>query len=118
MLSIILSRKTGVVFNVTKSALGIIVNKRVGNRYIEKRINVRIDHVQPSKCQQDYLNRIKAYSRLRAEAKTSGSKELRLNYFLFTYYYRNCHSEAPAEDAFQCPRRVRRRLGTCETDCL
>lgn len=49
------------------------MNKRVGTRYMEKRINVRIDHVKPSKCQQDYLNRVKEYNRIRAEAKASGS---------------------------------------------
>merc|ERR1712037_823479 len=32
--------KTGVVYNVTKSAVGVILYKQVRNRYIEKRINV------------------------------------------------------------------------------
>lgn len=65
--------KTGVVFNVTKSSVGVIVHKKVGNRYMEKRINVRVDHVKPSKCQQDYLDRVKEYNRLREEAKKTGS---------------------------------------------
>lgn len=64
--------KTGVVFNVTKSSLGVIVHKRVGNRYIEKRINVRVEHLKPSKCRQDHLNRVKEYSKLRAEARAQG----------------------------------------------
>ena len=34
--------KTGRVFNVTAHALGVIVNKVVGNRIMPKRINVRV----------------------------------------------------------------------------
>ncbi len=67
--------KTGVIFNVAKSAIGVIINKRVGHRYIEKRINVRIEHVHPSKCRQDFLNRIEEYRKLRAEAKLENSKK-------------------------------------------
>jgi large subunit ribosomal protein L21e len=38
--------RTGRVYNVTKSAVGVIVNKRIGNRIIPKRINLRIEHVK------------------------------------------------------------------------
>jgi large subunit ribosomal protein L21e len=65
--------KTGVVFNVTKRALGIIVNKTVGNRQIEKRISVRIEHVKPSKSRLDFLARVKENSQKRAEAKATGT---------------------------------------------
>ncbi len=64
--------KTGIVFNVTKGALGIIVHKAVGNRYIEKRINVRIEHVSPSKCRDDYLARKKAYKAAKDAAVAAG----------------------------------------------
>merc|ERR1712227_668479 len=40
---------TGRVFNVTKRAVGIIVNKKVGGRIIPKRVNVRVEHVKHSK---------------------------------------------------------------------
>lgn len=66
--------KTGVVYNVTKSAVGVIVHKQVNGRYMEKRINLRVEHVLPSKCRQDYLDRIKEYARLRAEAKAAGKE--------------------------------------------
>ncbi|KAH9926406.1 60S ribosomal protein L21 [Fomitopsis serialis] len=33
--------RTGIIYNVTPSAVGVIVNKVVGNRYIEKRVNIR-----------------------------------------------------------------------------
>lgn len=64
--------KTGVVYNVTKSSVGVIVQKIVGNRYLEKRVNLRIEHVKHSKCRQEFLNRVKENARLRAEAKTKG----------------------------------------------
>merc|ERR1712142_326572 len=34
--------KTGRVFNVTRRAVGVIVNKKLGNRIIPKRINIRV----------------------------------------------------------------------------
>jgi len=61
--------KTGRVFNVTPHAVGVIVNKRVRNRVIPKRINIRVEHVRPSKCRLDFLNRVKSNELLRAEAK-------------------------------------------------
>ena len=65
--------KTGVVYNVTKSALGVIIYKRVGNRYLEKRVNVRIEHVKHSKCRQEFINRVKANAAKKAEAKANGT---------------------------------------------
>eukprot|EP01064_Diplonema_japonicum_P030915 TRINITY_DN5383_c0_g2_i1.p2 TRINITY_DN5383_c0_g2~~TRINITY_DN5383_c0_g2_i1.p2 ORF type:complete len:160 (+),score=41.77 TRINITY_DN5383_c0_g2_i1:55-534(+) len=50
--------KTGIVWNVTPRALGVIVNKRVGPRIIRKRINVRVEHVRKSKCQDDLKARV------------------------------------------------------------
>ncbi|RZF38819.1 hypothetical protein LSTR_LSTR000522 [Laodelphax striatellus] len=61
--------KTGRVFNVTKHALGVIVNKRVRGRIIPKRINIRIEHVLHSKCREDFMKRVKENDRLRKEAK-------------------------------------------------
>uniref|UniRef100_A0A0L8FMT1 Large ribosomal subunit protein eL21 n=1 Tax=Octopus bimaculoides TaxID=37653 RepID=A0A0L8FMT1_OCTBM len=56
--------RTGRVFNVTQHAVGVIVNKQ--------RINLRIEHVKPSKCQQDFRQRIAECSNLKAEAKAKG----------------------------------------------
>ncbi|KAL1513092.1 hypothetical protein ABEB36_002561 [Hypothenemus hampei] len=61
--------KTGRVFNVTAHALGVIVNKRVRGKIIPKRINIRIEHVNHSKCRQDFLERVKQNEKLRREAK-------------------------------------------------
>jgi len=68
------SGKTGIVFNVTKRALGIIAQKKVRSRYMEKRVNVRIEHVSPSQCRKDLLERIKYNEVARAHAKASGEK--------------------------------------------
>ena len=64
--------RTGIVYNVTPHAVGVIVNKVVGNRYIEKRVNIRIEHIRHSKCRQEFLARVKRNEQLRAEAKAKG----------------------------------------------
>lgn len=66
--------KTGIVFNVTKSAVGVIVYKIVGNRYIEKRVNVRIEHVKHSKCREEFVRRVKENARRKREAKAKGEQ--------------------------------------------
>ncbi|KAJ2570781.1 60S ribosomal protein L21A [Coemansia sp. RSA 1807] len=68
--------KTGVVYNVTKAAVGVIVHKRVGNRYLEKRINVRIEHVHHSKCRDDFLRRVKENAAKAKAARENGERVL------------------------------------------
>lgn len=64
--------KTGRVYNVTQHAVGIIVNKRVRGNILPKRINVRIEHVQHSKCREDFLRRVKENEALLKAAKEKG----------------------------------------------
>merc|ERR1712126_357800 len=66
--------KTGRVFNVTRRAVGVVVNKQLGNRIIPKGINLRIEHVKHSKCRDDFLRRVKENEVKKREAKTSGVK--------------------------------------------
>ncbi|KAG0139499.1 hypothetical protein CROQUDRAFT_54633 [Cronartium quercuum f. sp. fusiforme G11] len=66
--------RTGIVYNVAPRAVGVIVYKVVGNRYLEKRVNLRIEHVKHSKCRDDFLNRVKENARLKKEAKEKGEK--------------------------------------------
>jgi len=66
--------RTGVVFNVAPRAVGVIVYKVVGNRYIEKRVNVRVEHVRHSKCRDDFLQRVKRNAELKKEAKAKGER--------------------------------------------
>lgn len=64
--------KTGRVYNVTPHAVGIIVNKRVRGKILPKRINVRIEHIQHSKCREDFLRRVKKNEQLLKQAKEKG----------------------------------------------
>jgi len=66
--------RTGIVFNVTKSAVGVRVNKLVNGRIIEKRIHIRIEHVRKSKCQKEILQRKKDNEAAKAEAAKTGVK--------------------------------------------
>jgi large subunit ribosomal protein L21e len=64
--------RTGIIYNVTKSAVGVLINKRVGNRYIEKRVNLRIEHIKHSKCRDDFLKRVVDNASKKLEAKAAG----------------------------------------------
>ncbi|KAB2608056.1 60S ribosomal protein L21-1 [Pyrus ussuriensis x Pyrus communis] len=64
--------RTGRVWNVTKRAIGVEINKQVGNRIIRKRIHVRVEHVQPSRCTEEFRLRKIKNDHLKAEAKAKG----------------------------------------------
>jgi large subunit ribosomal protein L21e len=66
--------KTGVVYNVTKTAVGVIVYKVVGNRYIEKRVNLRIEHIRLSRSREDFLKRVKENAARKRKAKEDGTQ--------------------------------------------
>jgi large subunit ribosomal protein L21e len=40
--------RTGRVFNVNPRSIGVVVNKKVRNRVLPKRIHVRIEHIKKS----------------------------------------------------------------------
>jgi large subunit ribosomal protein L21e len=64
--------KTGVIYNVTKSAVGVIIYKKVNHRYLEKRLNIRIEHISPSRSRDDFLRRVKENAALKKKAKAEG----------------------------------------------
>ena len=66
--------KTGRVFNVTTHALGVIVNKRVGNRIIPKRIHVRVEHVRMSNSREAFKERVRDNDKRKKEAKANGTR--------------------------------------------
>ena len=66
--------RTGTVYNVTQHAVGVIVNKRVKGRILDKRINVRIEHVKHSACRSDFLKRVSENEKLKKEAKAAGTQ--------------------------------------------
>jgi hypothetical protein len=44
----------------------------VNGRIIPKRIHVRIEHVHPSRCKEEFLRRVKANDEFKHEAKLKG----------------------------------------------
>lgn len=64
--------RSGRVWNVTRRAIGVEINKQVNGRVIVKRLHVRIEHVQPSRCREDMLLRGKAVREAVKEAKARG----------------------------------------------
>ncbi|XP_063696740.1 large ribosomal subunit protein eL21 [Culicoides brevitarsis] len=66
--------KTGRVYNVTKHCLGVIVNKRHRGKILPKRINVRVEHVEQSKCRTDFLRRVKENDAKKREARAKKQK--------------------------------------------
>merc|ERR1719493_270178 len=65
--------RTGVVWNVTPSSVGVIINKQLGNRIRRKKIHVRIEHVRKSTCRDDFLARVKVNDAAKAAAKKDKS---------------------------------------------
>ena len=64
--------RTGVIWNVTKRAVGVLVNKQVGGRIFQKKIHVRVEHVTKSACRKQFLDRVKANDQAKEAAKAAG----------------------------------------------
>ena len=72
MLTAVYHGKTGIVYNVSQRGVGVICYKVVNGRYVEKRVNVRVEHVKHSKCRQEFLDRVKSNAAKKREAKEKG----------------------------------------------
>ncbi len=48
--------------------------RQVGNRYIEKRINVRVEHVRTSRSRDEFLTRVKENAAKKRKAKEDGTQ--------------------------------------------
>ncbi|KAL0220464.1 hypothetical protein RCL1_000318 [Eukaryota sp. TZLM3-RCL] len=66
--------KTGRVWNVSRRAIGIEINKRVRNRVVVKRIHARLEHIRPSKCNADFKQRCRDNLVKAEQAKATGTK--------------------------------------------
>merc|ERR1719350_1305775 len=66
--------RTGRVFHVVNRAVGVLINKRVRHRIMVKRIYVRTEHIQPSKCRESFNKRVKANALASAAVKKGGAK--------------------------------------------
>jgi hypothetical protein len=49
---------------------------QVNGRIMRKRIHVRIEHIQPSRCREDFLRRRETNDRIKHEAKVKGGEAL------------------------------------------
>lgn len=66
--------RTGVIYNVSRRAVGVEINKQVRQRIVKKLINVRVEHVRPSKCRLDFLARVQHNEQVKREAKAKGER--------------------------------------------
>jgi large subunit ribosomal protein L21e len=66
--------RTAKVFNVNPRAIGVIVHKVVRYRKIEKRLNIRPEHLRKSSCRDEFLQRVKTNDKLKTEANKKGQR--------------------------------------------
>eukprot|EP00297_Palpitomonas_bilix_P014489 CAMPEP_0113879142 /NCGR_PEP_ID=MMETSP0780_2-20120614/7071_1 /TAXON_ID=652834 /ORGANISM="Palpitomonas bilix" /LENGTH=135 /DNA_ID=CAMNT_0000865685 /DNA_START=141 /DNA_END=548 /DNA_ORIENTATION=+ /assembly_acc=CAM_ASM_000599 len=67
--------RTGRVWNVTKRAVGVEVNKTVKTgRIIPKRFHIRVEHVKHSNCRKNFVARCQENEKKMKEAKAAGKK--------------------------------------------
>mmetsp|Transcript_52382 Transcript_52382/g.135183 ORF Transcript_52382/g.135183 Transcript_52382/m.135183 type:complete len:166 (+) Transcript_52382:59-556(+) len=64
--------RSGVVFNVNRNSVGVEVNKVVGNRQMCKRLHINIAHLRKSRCNQEFLARVKLNDLKKQDAKMQG----------------------------------------------
>ncbi len=64
----------GLIYNVTPHAVGVILTKRIKNRIIQKKVNVRIEHIKHSDSRREFLQRVQDNAAKRADAKAKGIK--------------------------------------------
>merc|ERR1711879_323547 len=68
--------RTGRIFNLNKNSAGVVVNKQVRNRIIPKKMNIRIEHLRPSRCRTAFNERIKVNDQLKCQHKKDGKGPL------------------------------------------
>ena len=61
--------RTGKIFNINPRSVGVVLKKQVRNRYQEKRLNVRIEHIRKSNGRLTLVKRIQENDMKKAEAK-------------------------------------------------
>ena len=68
--------KTGKIFSITKSSAGIKVEKRVWNKKIIKRLNIRLEHLIKSKTKVKFQEKLKSRDAVRRLANNNGRKSI------------------------------------------
>jgi large subunit ribosomal protein L21e len=51
----------------------VIIYKKVKHRYLEKRVNLRVEHVSLSRSREEFVRRVKKNAELKKQAKTDGT---------------------------------------------
>ena len=59
--------RTGKVFDISPNSVGVIVNKQVRNRIVEKRIHVRVEHLRISTCNANFKKHVKAVEKAKRD---------------------------------------------------
>ena len=61
--------RTGRVFDISPNSIGVIVNKQVRNRIVEKRIHVRVEHLRISTCNANFKKHVREVEKEKRENK-------------------------------------------------
>ena len=64
--------RSGVVFNINRNSIGVEMNKIIGNRQLRKRLHVRLEHLRQSRCNIDFIKRVKENDQKKRDAKLQG----------------------------------------------
>ena len=59
--------RTGRVFDISPNSIGVIVNKQVRNRIVEKRIHVRVEHLRISTCNANFKKHVREQEKRKRE---------------------------------------------------
>ena len=70
--------RTGRVFDISPNSIGVIVNKQVRNRIVEKRIHVRVEHLRISTCNANFKKHVKEVEKEKREKKNEKKIRKRL----------------------------------------
>ena len=66
--------RTGKVFDISPNSIGVIINKQVRNRIVEKRIHVRVEHLRISTCNDNFKKHVRAVEK--AKRKEPQKKQM------------------------------------------
>ena len=68
--------KTGKIFNITKFSAGVEVEKKVGNKKVIKRLNIRLEHLIKSKSRINFFEKLKNRDLVRRFSYFSDNKPM------------------------------------------
>ncbi|KAI5169146.1 large subunit ribosomal protein L21e [Pancytospora epiphaga] len=66
--------KTGVVYNANPHSYGVIFQRRVGGKYIERTMHIRVEHLTKSRCNEDAKRRYSEYTKKLLEARANNTE--------------------------------------------